>query len=219
MRHSLPAVFALAALALALPAGADAQRVRGVVTVGPSGGEPGTVTTSRAPARGLPDEGLEGSRVPALPARAASSVTLVLVPSLPPDADGASAVIMRRASTNPQNVILVTSATTAADLTTAVAALFNSRRKQGDAIDRDLLALVAPAAVPAANAPPAEVTDARQLAAWDSTSARRPHQAPKSRSVAEAERQLAMLRTAPSVDVAGVGTYPARVVKLGRLRQ
>jgi len=211
MRHIHLAVFLFGALLL--PGRLDAQRVPGAMTVRPpGGGEPVRVATpSRTPAtHGLPDDRSPARRSPATAVRGTSSVTLVLVPSLPDGAEDARAVVFRRARQNPQNVILVTSATTAADLTHAVAALFNSRRGQGDEIDRDLMARIAPAGVAPARALPT---------AQDSAAAGAAPPTPPRRNVVEAERQLSMLRTAPVMYVDGVGAYPVRVVRLGRLRQ
>lgn len=214
MRHIHLAV--LIAGTSMLPAIADAQRVPGAVTVQPPGGGPARVVQpARTPAaRDVPDDGTPTRRTPTLTARGTSSVTLVLVPSLPPGAEEARAVIMRRARQNPQNVILVTSATTAADLTQAVAALFNSRRGQGDDIDRDMLARIAPAHVAPRETPSGSLAVDRDSVPPASTP-----RSTKPRNLVEAERQLSMLRTAPRVTVEGVGSHPARVVRLGRLRQ
>lgn len=213
MRHIHLAVLILGAWLL--PARAVAQRVPGAVTVRPSGGEPTRVATpARTAPLELPDDRSPARRNPTSAARGTSSVTLVLVPSLPPGAEEARAVIFRRARQNPQNVILVTRATAAADLTAAIAALFNSRRGQGDVIDRDMMARIAPAA-----AAPRDETAGSLAAGGDSASAKTPPRTSTGRNVAEAERQLSMLRTAPATLVEGVGTYPVRVVRLARLRE
>ena len=191
------------------PSHADAQRVPGAVTVRPSGGAPALSARPSVPA--VPDDRSPARQNPARTARGTSSVTLVLVPSLPPGAEDARAVILRRARTNPQNVILVTSATTAADLTQAVAALFNSRHKQGDDIGSDMMARVAPAG--------ARESSRRLAPASDSGAVTSAPRRSERRNPDEAARQLAMLRTAPATHVEDVGTYPARVVRLGRLRQ
>lgn len=171
--HSFSLAGALAALAILLPAGGTAQ---------PNAPTPG-----------------------ASEARTTASVTLVLVSSLPagPGAENARATIMRRATSQPQNLILVTRSTTAADLTNAISALFNSRRRQGDVITRDMQARIAPVdqALPADTAHRAR-----------SANAERP------RNLRLAERQLTLLRNARSRHIEGVGTYPARVIGLGALR-
>ena len=201
--------------ALLLPGRSGAQGVPGAVTVRPSGGEPARVATPpRTAPRELPDDRSPARRNPTAAARATSSVTLMLVPSLPSGAEEARAVIFRRARQNPQNVILVTRATTASDLNAAIAALFNSRRGQGDVIERDMMARIAPAA-----AVPRETAAGSLAPARDSAEPRSAPRPSTRRNIVEAERQLSMLRTAPTTHVEGVGSYPARVVRLARLRQ
>ena len=110
----------------------------------------------------------------------ANTVTFVLVQSL--GVDTAGAIVVRRPTHRPQNIILVTRATTAADLVTAVAILDRSRRAKGDSLSLEMRAII-----PRAN---------------DASSRR-------SRNYGQAEANLASLRAAGARRIPGVGTYPA----------
>src|SRR5687768_3579673 len=66
--------------------------------------------------------------------------TLMLVESL--GYAGARAVVVRRPGEMPNNIILVTRATTPADLANAASALIISRRNRGERVDREIRALI-----------------------------------------------------------------------------
>ena len=65
--------------------------------------------------------------------------TVILVDALPaPAAPNARAVVIRRPGELPNNIILVTEATTGRDLAKAVTALAFSRRNKGDHVEREM---------------------------------------------------------------------------------
>src|SRR5215210_3476787 len=66
--------------------------------------------------------------------------TLMLVDDL--GRTDARAVVIRRPGDLPNNIILVTHTTTAANLANAASALIHSRRSRGDAVDREIGALI-----------------------------------------------------------------------------
>ena len=76
--------------------------------------------------------------------------TVILVDALPgPAAPNARAVVIRRPGDLPNNIILVTEATTGRDLAKAVTALAFSRRTRGDRVEREMrTTVVASAAAP-----------------------------------------------------------------------
>ncbi|HUF26456.1 MAG TPA: hypothetical protein VMM18_05670 [Gemmatimonadaceae bacterium] len=173
MRELILRLIAPALLAMALPEALTAQSSK----VGP----PASSSTGAADSTGA-------VRRTAWPVviRPDVSVSIVLVPALP--VPRARAVILRRAGIEPQNVILVTARTTDADLSRAIAALYNSRRSLGDALLGDLVAHVERAEGPAQAG---------------------------SRNALRAAIDLAELQRSPTSDVRGVGRYPSRTVRLG----
>lgn len=134
---------------------------------------------------------------PAVPGAASASsgaapsmVTFVLVPSL--EVDTAGAIILRRATRAPQNIILVSPATTPADLVDALAILRRSRQSKGDSLAVDMKAIIQ---------------------RGNDAAARR------SRNYDVAVRNLERLKIALARPVAGVGQYPAVTVRLPQLRR
>jgi hypothetical protein len=67
-------------------------------------------------------------------------LAIVLVDELP--FANAKVVVVRRKDMEPQNLVLVTKQTSPDDLTRAMAALSNSRNRQGDQVTADLIAPV-----------------------------------------------------------------------------
>ena len=118
-----------------------------------------------------------------------NTVTFVLVPSL--RVDSAAAIVVRRAAHAPQNIVLVTRETQAADLVAALTMLNRSRRSKGDSLTLEMRALI-----PRANE----------------------HQASRSRNYQMAVTNLERLRTAHARPVAGVGTFPAVTATLSSVR-
>lgn len=72
-----------------------------------------------------------------------ASLAIVLKEQLE-DSNDARALVVRRASMTPQNVIVVSPRTTASDLALAVQVLFISRSKVGDSLTADIVARIAP---------------------------------------------------------------------------
>jgi hypothetical protein len=112
-------------------------------------------------------------------------VTIALVPDL--GNSEARAVIIRRSKLRPQNIILVTARTEAADLTKAVNALVRARNLLGDSLPRDMKAFITPAKS-------------------------KPQQ--PSRDTQQAAIDLRRLATLPPSLVNGVGTYPALITRI-----
>lgn len=119
---------------------------------------------------------------------AVPTVTLVLVNSL--DVDSARAMLFRRAlPARGENIILVTEATTPADLVKAIAILNSSRRSWGDVLQQERRAFV---------------TKGNGRAAA------------KDRNFRRASSDLQRLRTAPVSQVKGVGSHRAVTSSLPR---
>jgi hypothetical protein len=91
----------------------------------------------------------------------------------------ATAVLIRRKDMAPQNIVLVTRQTSPGDLSRAMSALARSRRNKGDVITGDMVAPIAAG-----------------------------RSAPRSRDYAQAQKDLASLRTARPRFVEGVGSLP-----------
>jgi hypothetical protein len=130
--------------------------------------------------------------------------TLMLVESL--GYADARAVVVRRPGDAPNNIILVTRATTPADLAHAASALITSRRSRGDNVDREIRALI--------GAPPVDgvpVPDGRRP---EVATAKRAAGAPPSRSEQRAAADLARLGAAPVFTIPGVGRGPALVIRM-----
>ena len=111
--------------------------------------------------------------------------TLVLVDSI--EYPSARALVIRRPGPLPNNIILVTSATTARELAHAVGALMGSRRSKGDTVDREMRAIVRP------------------LTAGGRKS---------SRDDARAAADLERVQRAPAFTIPGVATGPAIVIRM-----
>ena len=131
--------------------------------------------------------------------------TLMLVDDLGPS--DARAVVIRRPGDMPNNIILVTRTTTAADLASAASALIGSRRNRGDTVDREMRALIGATPV---GAPPAS----RKRRASDSAGSLERSAAVGGGSVALAARDLQRLRRAPEFSIPGVGHGPALVIRM-----
>ena len=117
------------------------------------------------------------------------TVTFVLVPTL--EVDTAGAIVLRRATRGPQNVILVSPRTTPADVVTALSMLNRSRRSKGDSLALDMKAIVQRGSEAAAR---------------------------RSRNYEQAELSLQRLRMAHPRAIAGVGRYPAVTLTLSPAR-
>ena len=111
--------------------------------------------------------------------------TLMLVDSL--ERPTARAMVIRRPGELPNNIILVTRATTPADLARAVSALIGSRISKGDRVDREIRAFIAPV----------------------SESNHKP-----TRDHLRAAGDLRRLERAPGFAIAGLATGPAVVIRL-----
>ena len=133
-----------------------------------------TVSHAQAAAAG------RGGAAEAAPAYA----TVILVEDI--GAPDARAVVIRRPGELPNNIILVTRATTPRDLATAVSALITSRANRGNDVDREIRTRIAP------QAPRAKPTASERLAG----------------------RDLRRLPLAPVFEVPGVGRGPALVVRM-----
>ena len=130
--------------------------------------------------------------------------TLMLVDDL--GSSDARAVVIRRPGEMPNNIILVTRSTTAAELAGAVTALINSRRNRGDQVDREMRALIGATPV---GTPPASAKRGTANAAGVS---HRP--ATRSPSEGLAASDLQRLRAAPDFAIAGIGHGPALVIRM-----
>lgn len=133
-----------------------------------------TVSQAQAAAAG------RGGPAEAIPAYA----TIILVEDL--QAPDARAVVIRRPGELPNNIILVTRATTPRDLATAVSALITSRANRGNEVDREIRTRIVP------QAPRAKPTASERLAG----------------------RDLRRLPLAPVFEVTGVGRGPALVIRM-----
>jgi len=132
-----------------------------------------------------------------------SIATLMLVDDL--GGSDARAVVIRRPGEMPNNIILVTRATTAAELADAVTALITSRRNRGDQVDREMRALIGATPV---GTPPASVK--RGVANAGATK----RAATRSPSEGLAANDLKRLRAAPDFAIAGIGHGPALVIRM-----
>jgi hypothetical protein len=133
-----------------------------------------------------------------------SIATLMLVDDLGPS--DARAVVIRRPGDLPNNIILVTRSTTAADLADAVTALIASRRNRGDQVDREMRALIGATPV---GTPPAS---AKRGAGNGAGPTKRT--ATRSPSEGLSARDLKRLRSAPDFAIAGIGHGPAIVIRM-----
>ena len=114
--------------------------------------------------------------------------TVMLVDTLPAPASAKSgAVLIRRPGDPPNNIILVTPATSPRELSQAVTALAFSRRSQGETVGREMRTAIA--AVPQTPGPCTR--DARR-----------------------ADTALRRLRSAPEFNIPNVGRGPAIVVRM-----
>ena len=111
--------------------------------------------------------------------------TILLVDSL--DTPSARALVIRRPGDLPNNIIVVTRATTARELSKAVTAIIASRRSKGDRVDREMRTIITAAA----------------------SSRSKP-----SRDETRAATDLRRLRNAPYFAVHGVGRGPAIVIRM-----
>ena len=118
----------------------------------------------------------------------------------------ARAVVIRRPGEMPNNIILVTRATTPAELAHAASALIISRRSRGDQVDREIRALIGAPPVRTIPAParrgPVAGGGATRQAGKPSGSAR------------QAASDLQRLRSAPVFTIAGIGRGPALVIRM-----
>ncbi len=128
--------------------------------------------------------------------------TLMLVDDL--GRADARAVVIRRPGDMPNNIILVTRATTAADLATAATALIQSRHSRGDVVEREIRALIG--AAPKGTRP----GDAKPRG--DNPSPVPRHSSSPSEGLAA--RDLQRLRRAPAFSIAGIGRGPALVIRM-----
>jgi hypothetical protein len=131
--------------------------------------------------------------------------TLMLVDDL--GSSDARAIVIRRPGDMPNNIVLVTRTTSAAELASAVSALITSRRSRGDQVDREIRALIG-------------ATPRGTLPAAISGGATRPG-APARSSVAKGLRSeplaaadLHRLRAAPEFTIPGIGRGPALVIRM-----
>lgn len=124
--------------------------------------------------------------------------TLVLVDSLA--GPNARAVVIRRPGGLPNNIILVTRATSAADLAKAVTALAFSRRNKGDSVEREMRTTIV------ASTPPAASGNHRSSAP--------PTAAKPTRDERRAEADLRRLPLAPAFTIAGIARGPAIMIRM-----
>jgi hypothetical protein len=134
--------------------------------------------------------------------------TLMLVDDLGPS--DARAVVIRRPGELPNNIILVTRSTTATDLAHAVSALITSRRSRGDAVEREIRALIG--ATPIGTLP----TAARRSSAKSTAGTAKPGK--RSPSEAQAASDLERLPRAPEFGIAGIGHGPSLVIRMSDKR-
>ncbi len=120
--------------------------------------------------------------------RGQASATVVMVRSLPP---GASVVVQRGHGGRARNLILVTEASTAADLASAFSLLRAARERDGEEVDRPLRLIVPSNGL---------------------------RQALNAEAALRLEEHLGRLRTAPTRPIDGVGTVRSVTVALPNLR-
>ena len=111
--------------------------------------------------------------------------TVLRVDSL--GAPDARALVIRRPGDLPNNIILVTRQTTAAELAKAVTAIIASRRSQGDHVDREMRTIV---------------------------TAVDPRKHKPSRDEGRAKADLNRLQYAPEFRIDGIGRGPAIVIRM-----
>lgn len=131
--------------------------------------------------------------------------TLMLVDDI--GQSDARAVVIRRPGEMPNNIILVTRSTTAAELASAVGALIVSRRNRGDQVDREIRALIGATPV---GTPPASA----KRSAGTAVGAKGRPAAKRSPSDGLAAADLQRLRAAPDFTILGIGHGPALVIRM-----
>jgi len=124
--------------------------------------------------------------------------TLVLVDSLA--GPNARAVVIRRPGDLPNNIILVTRSTSAADLSKAVTALAFSRRNKGDRVDREMRTTI--------------VASTPLAASGKRGKGAPPTAAKPTRDDRRAEADLRRLPLAPAFTIAGIARGPAIGIRM-----